>query len=186
MKKKRRIFREHLSDDLDYNLDESDSELINKKLLEASDAEANCSSGKSSKDASLTDAFRHYLLCRSILTKSPVDLSFVSEPGDFANENVPNVSEDKISASMLYFLNGNKVEDVSKEGDASVCSINKENISPGSKRNADVQISENLYVKTEKKRKKKHRSTKELNLFESVDGEDFSNCDQRSLRETNL
>uniref|UniRef100_A0A1B6DZ25 Rho-GAP domain-containing protein n=1 Tax=Clastoptera arizonana TaxID=38151 RepID=A0A1B6DZ25_9HEMI len=58
---------------------------------------------------SLTSTFRDYLFSRSVLTASPVDLSFSSRTGDFdpsscSDEKLP---ESPLSESLLYCLDGN-------------------------------------------------------------------------------
>lgn len=52
---------------------------------------------------SLTDTFREYLYSRSMLTTSFADDSFSSRTGDF---DPSSLSEDKISDSLLYCLDG--------------------------------------------------------------------------------
>lgn len=58
---------------------------------------------------SLTNTFRDYLYSRSTMTNSPmVDNSFSSRPDDFqSNPDLPYLSENELSDSMLYCLNGN-------------------------------------------------------------------------------
>lgn len=55
---------------------------------------------------SLTSTFREYLCSRSILTASPADLSFSSQTDDYNSTNIQDLSDDKLSASLLYCLNG--------------------------------------------------------------------------------
>lgn len=52
---------------------------------------------------SLTDTFREYLYSRSMLTASIADDSFSSRTGDF---DPSSVSEEKLSESLLYCLDG--------------------------------------------------------------------------------
>jgi hypothetical protein len=65
-----------------------------------------------SESGSLTSTFRSYLLNRSVLTASPVDLSFSSRTGDF--DSSESKIEEKIlgseslSKSLLYCLDGNE------------------------------------------------------------------------------
>nr|XP_018910553.1 PREDICTED: uncharacterized protein LOC109039509 [Bemisia tabaci] len=75
----------------------------------------------------LTDTFCDYLYSRSLLTASPVDLSFSSRTGDFEHSSSNTLSmsdgvslmddddksvifsdEEKLSSSLLYFLDGNE------------------------------------------------------------------------------
>ncbi|XP_077295176.1 rho GTPase activating protein at 54D isoform X1 [Arctopsyche grandis] len=217
-KKKKRIFQESFSNKSNdserrlYSLDQSDSEIINERLLETSDTEQNL---KDKKTASLTAPFRQYLQCRSIFTKSPVDLSFVSEPDDFGEmkvENVQNMSENKMSASLLYFLNGNRIEDFSDMShqkvllEKSKCNsnygkmsetlednVNKENVSPGNKRLASQidnidDMKKVLLTKKDSKYKKSNTLNNPIqDSFELNECKDYIDCDVRiTLRETNL
>jgi hypothetical protein len=65
-----------------------------------------CNSG------SLTSTFRSYLLNRSILTASQVDLSFSSRTGDFDTSEGSNgekiLERETLSDSLLYCLDGNQ------------------------------------------------------------------------------
>lgn len=54
---------------------------------------------------SLTDTFREYLYSRSMLTTSIADDSFSSRTGDF---DPSTVSEEKLSDSLLYCLDGGR------------------------------------------------------------------------------
>lgn len=54
---------------------------------------------------SLTDTFREYLCGRSMLTTSIADDSFSSRTGDF---DPSTVSEEKLSDSLLYCLDGGR------------------------------------------------------------------------------
>ncbi|XP_024941735.1 uncharacterized protein LOC107268684 isoform X2 [Cephus cinctus] len=59
--------------------------------------------------ASITSTFREYLLSRSVLTASPVDLSFTSRTGDFeqSESDLNILNEDRLSDSLLHCLDGN-------------------------------------------------------------------------------
>jgi hypothetical protein len=65
-----------------------------------------------SDSGSLTSTFRSYLLSRSILTASPVDLSFSSRTGDFDTSEGSNdekiLDRETLSNSLLYCLDGNQ------------------------------------------------------------------------------
>jgi len=65
-----------------------------------------------SDSGSLTSTFRSYLLNRSILTASPVDLSFSSRTGDFDTSEGSNgekiLERETLSDSLLYCLDGNQ------------------------------------------------------------------------------
>ncbi|XP_044738330.1 rho GTPase-activating protein 19 [Chrysoperla carnea] len=94
--------------------DKEETSLINI----TSDKTTNCTSeSRNNTSSCLSSTFRDYLLTRSILTASPADLSFSSREGDFdsssssssdvENEEVLNDSENKLSDSLLYCLDGN-------------------------------------------------------------------------------
>ncbi|XP_012268866.2 uncharacterized protein LOC105693480 [Athalia rosae] len=59
--------------------------------------------------ASITSTFREYLLSRSVLTASPVDLSFTSRTGDFeqSESDINIFNDDSLSDSLLRCLDGN-------------------------------------------------------------------------------
>lgn len=64
-----------------------------------------------SDSGSLTSTFRTYLLSRSVLTASPVDLSFSSRTGDFDTSDSNNekiLERGTLSTSLLYCLDGNQ------------------------------------------------------------------------------
>ena len=64
------------------------------------------------KSSSITSTFREYLLSRSVLDASPVDLSFTSRTGDFepSESDLNILNEDTLSSSLLHCLNGNTPE----------------------------------------------------------------------------
>lgn len=95
--------------------------------------------------AALSSPFKQYLICRSILTDTPVDLSFVSQPEDYHNEDktLQNIEKEKITESMMYCLDGNypsgldsSMLSCSTELSHADSKTDKENISPGTKRSA--------------------------------------------------
>lgn len=59
---------------------------------------------------SLTSTFRDYLFSRSVLTESPADLSFSSQPDDFGPnmDDIRELDESEMSNSLLYCLDGNR------------------------------------------------------------------------------
>ncbi|XP_055390348.1 uncharacterized protein LOC129619229 [Condylostylus longicornis] len=60
-------------------------------------------------NATLSSTFREYLLSRSVLTASPVDASFSSQPDDFGSTpDIQDLSESQMSSSLLFCLDGNK------------------------------------------------------------------------------
>ncbi|KAK0182955.1 hypothetical protein PV327_001035 [Microctonus hyperodae] len=58
---------------------------------------------------SITSTFKEYLLSRSVLTASPVDLSFTSRTGDFeqSESDLNILNQENLSDSLLHFLDGN-------------------------------------------------------------------------------
>ncbi|XP_050068377.1 uncharacterized protein LOC126556875 [Anopheles maculipalpis] len=61
--------------------------------------------------SSLTSPFRHYLLSRGLMpAESPADLSFASQSDDFesSTEILDQLSESKMSESLLYCMDGNE------------------------------------------------------------------------------
>ena len=60
---------------------------------------------------SLTNTFRDYLHSRSIMTTSPVDLSFSSRTDDYSSTDVKDFSPIDMSNSLLNCLDGNFAED---------------------------------------------------------------------------
>lgn len=71
-----------------------------------------CYAIKQQSTMSITSTFREYLLSRSVLTASPVDLSFSSRTGDFeqSESDLNILNEDGLSESLLCCLNGNQPE----------------------------------------------------------------------------
>lgn len=59
---------------------------------------------------SLTSTFRDYLFSRSVMTESPADLSFSSQPDDFGPnmDDIRELDESEMSNSLLYCLDGNR------------------------------------------------------------------------------
>lgn len=98
---------------------------------------------------SLTEPFREYLLSRSVLTATPIDLSILNKSGD-----------DKLTDSLLYCLDGNVPSDLtssisnlavnSRSPLKSVNSLNLE-LSPNRKRCASTSsVTDNKKIMFEK------------------------------------
>ncbi|EFN88118.1 uncharacterized protein LOC105192159 [Harpegnathos saltator] len=81
-----------------------------------------CTTTTQQSSMSITSTFREYLLSRSVLTASPVDLSFTSRTGDFEQSesdlNILN-DEDTLSDSLLHCLDGNQPDTSDTSGIAS-------------------------------------------------------------------
>ncbi|XP_072750140.1 uncharacterized protein [Anoplolepis gracilipes] len=73
---------------------------------------ANCCTCTQQSSMSITSTFREYLLSRSVLTASPVDLSFTSRTGDFeqSESDLNILNDDTLSDSLLCCLDGNQPE----------------------------------------------------------------------------
>ncbi|XP_029173648.1 uncharacterized protein LOC114942443 isoform X1 [Nylanderia fulva] len=73
---------------------------------------ANCCTCTQQSSMSITSTFREYLLSRSVLTASPVDLSFTSRTGDFeqSESDLNILNNDTLSDSLLCCLDGNQPE----------------------------------------------------------------------------
>nr|XP_012147067.1 PREDICTED: protein PF14_0175 isoform X1 [Megachile rotundata]XP_012147068.1 PREDICTED: protein PF14_0175 isoform X1 [Megachile rotundata]XP_012147069.1 PREDICTED: protein PF14_0175 isoform X1 [Megachile rotundata] len=71
-----------------------------------------CNAVTQQSTVSITSTFREYLLSRSVLTASPVDLSFTSRTGDFeqSESDLNILNEDGLSDSLLCCLDGNQPE----------------------------------------------------------------------------
>lgn len=68
-----------------------------------------------SPSTSLTNTFKVYLSNRDMLTiSSPMDSSFSSRTDDFNSTDFETLSSSKMSNSLLYCLDGNKIDDVGK------------------------------------------------------------------------
>ncbi|XP_037952908.1 uncharacterized protein LOC119683326 [Teleopsis dalmanni] len=85
--------------------------------------ENNCSS----LDAdALSNNFKEYLLSRSVLTASPVDSSFFSQPDDFGStQEIEDLNESQLSASLLYCLDGNEPD---RDSNSTELKVNNSNI----------------------------------------------------------
>ncbi|KAK0164651.1 hypothetical protein PV328_003250 [Microctonus aethiopoides] len=76
---------------------------------------------------SITSTFREYLLSRSVLTASPVDLSFTSRTGDFeqSESDLNILNQENLSNSLLHCLDGNNPNsDTSGSASTSTSSVN--------------------------------------------------------------
>lgn len=70
----------------------------------------NCCACTQQSSVSITSTFKEYLLSRSVLTASPVDLSFTSRTGDFeqSESDLNILNDDTLSDSLLCCLDGNQ------------------------------------------------------------------------------
>ncbi|XP_076628840.1 uncharacterized protein LOC143345518 [Colletes latitarsis] len=119
---------------------------------------------------SITSTFREYLLSRSVLTASPVDLSFSSRAGDFeqSESDLNILNEDRLSDSLLCCLNGNDPE--SDTSGIASGSINSANHSSG--KNDEVASSPRKRA-TSLQRNDSKRSIKENKTSKNIRGQGF-------------
>lgn len=94
------LTKEKLDEESDNKISKSQNEERFESCQDMSRDQTNLSNQSGD---SLTDTFREYLYSRSMLTTSIADDSFSSRTGDF---NPSSVSEDKMSDSLLYCLDG--------------------------------------------------------------------------------
>ncbi|XP_076244973.1 uncharacterized protein LOC143185671 [Calliopsis andreniformis] len=119
---------------------------------------------------SITSTFREYLLSRSVLTASPVDLSFTSRTGDFeqSESDLNILNEDGLSDSLLCCLNGNHPEsDTSGIGSGSTNSVNN-----SSEKNDEATSSPRKRA-TSLQRNDSKRSVKESRMLKGIRGQGF-------------
>lgn len=72
------------------------------------------SKNKEEEDESLTSTFQDYLCSRSMMTTTPTDHSFSSRTDDY-DSDFKDISEGKLSDSLLYCLDGNVPEELGEE-----------------------------------------------------------------------
>lgn len=134
---------------------------------------------KQQSTMSITSTFREYLLSRSVLTASPVDLSFSSRTGDFeqSESDLNILSENGFSESLLCCLNGNQPEsDTSGIASGSTNSVNS------LEKNEEVTSSPRKRA-TSLQRNDSKRSTKESRTLSNIRGQGFKN---KQLSESTL
>lgn len=143
-------------------------EICQKHNLGTSIADDCCTMTQQSS-MSITSTFREYLLSRSVLTASPVDLSFTSRTDDFeqSESDLNILNEDGLSSSLLRCLDGNNPEsDTSGIASGSTNSANdstekiEETVSPR-KRGTSLQ------------RNDSKRSIKDKNVLKAERGQSF-------------
>ncbi|XP_043491751.1 uncharacterized protein LOC122517434 [Polistes fuscatus] len=159
------IYMEGVDIDDKENLTE---EICQKQNLDTSIADECCTMTRQSS-MSITSTFREYLLSRSVLTASPVDLSFTSRTDDFeqSESDINILNEDGLSSSLLRCLDGNNPEsDTSGIASGSANSANdssekiEEIVSPR-KRGTSLQ------------RNDSKRSIKDKNVLKTERGQSF-------------
>ncbi|XP_076645482.1 uncharacterized protein LOC143354964 isoform X2 [Halictus rubicundus] len=129
---------------------------------------------------SITSTFREYLLSRSVLTASPVDLSFTSRTGDFEqSESDANIlNDDGLTDSLLCCLNGN-----TPESDTSgIASGSTNSASNSSEKNDEIGNSPRKRA-TSLQRNDSKRSIKESKTIKSIRGQGFKH---KQLSESTL
>ncbi|XP_053984077.1 uncharacterized protein LOC128879184 [Hylaeus volcanicus] len=129
---------------------------------------------------SITSTFREYLLSRSVLTASPVDLSFSSRTGDFeqSESDLNILNEDRLSDSLLCCLNGNN-----PESDTSGIVSGSTNSANNSLEKKDETVSSPRKRATSLQRNDSKRSVKESRTLKSIRGQGFKH---KQLSESTL
>lgn len=134
---------------------------------------------KQQSTMSITSTFREYLLSRSVLTASPVDLSFSSRTGDFeqSESDLNILNEDGLSESLLCCLNGNQ-----PESDTSGIASGSTNSANSSEKNEEVASSPRKRA-TSLQRNDSKKSIKESRKLRNIQGQGFRN---KQLSESTL
>ncbi|XP_017759079.1 PREDICTED: uncharacterized protein LOC108549996 [Eufriesea mexicana] len=125
---------------------------------------------KQQSTMSITSTFREYLLSRSVLTASPVDLSFSSRTGDFeqSESDLNILNEDGLSESLLCCLNGNQ-----PESDTSGIASGSTNSANNSSEKNDEMASSPRKRATSLQRNDSKRSIKESRTSRNIRGHGF-------------
>lgn len=126
-----------------------------------------CYAAKQQSTMSITSTFREYLLSRSVLTASPVDLSFTSRTGDFeqSESDLNILNEDGLSESLLCCLDGNQ-----PESDTSGIASGSTNSANNSTEKNDEMASSPRKRATSLQRNDSKRSVKETRPSRSLRG----------------
>ncbi|CAK9800599.1 Rho GTPase-activating protein 19 [Anthophora plagiata] len=130
-----------------------------------------CYAVKQQSTMSITSTFREYLLSRSVLTASPVDLSFTSRTGDFeqSESDLNILNEDGLSESLLCCLDGNQ-----PESDTSGIVSGSTNSASNSSEKTDEMTSSPRKRATSLQRNDSKKSVKEIRTPKSVKGQSFN------------
>lgn len=129
------------------------------------------------KTKSLTEPFREYLLSRSVLTATPIDLSILNKSTD------TDLSSDKITDSLLYCLDGNVPSDLTLS--ISNLVVDKES----SLRSPLKDINNIVYDKSPSRKRCASSSLKEEDVDSKkviVEKENFESDKVFQIRETEL
>lgn len=155
-------------------IDLEDKENINKNATEkrkfVTSITDDCYAIKQQSTMSITSTFREYLLSRSVLTASPVDLSFSSRTGDFeqSESDLNILNEDGLSESLLCCLNGNQ-----PESDTSGIASGSTNSANNSSEKNDEMASSPRKRATSLQRNDSKRSIKESRTSRNTRGQGF-------------
>ncbi|KAF3420936.1 hypothetical protein E2986_03543 [Frieseomelitta varia] len=164
-------------------IDFEDKENLDKNAMEkgifVTSLADDCYVIKQQSTMSITSTFREYLLSRSVLTASPVDLSFSSRTGDFeqSESDLNILNENGLSESLLCCLNGNQPEsDTSGIASGSTNSVNS------LEKNEEVTSSPRKRA-TSLQRNDSKKSIKESRTLSNIRGQGFKN---KQLSESTL
>ncbi|XP_078043397.1 uncharacterized protein LOC144473420 [Augochlora pura] len=166
------------------NIDLEDKENIGKYTDEKqkflTSAIDDCCADSQQSIMSITSTFREYLLSRSVLTASPVDLSFTSRTGDFeqSESDINILNDDGLSDSLLCCLNGNNPE----SDTSGIASGSTYSASNSSEKNDEIGNSPRKRA-TSLQRNDSKRSIKENRTLKSVRGQGFKH---KQLSESTL
>ncbi|XP_017888249.1 uncharacterized protein LOC108629853 isoform X2 [Ceratina calcarata] len=174
------------NDEIVENVDSEDKENLNidgnsmeKQRFVTSIAE-NCCAVRQQSTMSITSTFREYLLSRSVLTASPVDLSFSSRTGDFdqSESDLNILHEDCLSESLLRCLDGGQPE----SDTSGIVSGGTNSANNSSERNDEVASSPRKRA-TSLQRNDSKKSVKERTPKNSARGQGFKH---KQLSESTL
>ncbi|CAL7945757.1 unnamed protein product [Xylocopa violacea] len=165
-------------------IDLEEKENLNKNATEkqklVSSIADGCYAVKQQSTMSITSTFREYLLSRSVLTASPVDLSFSSRTGDFeqSESDLNILNEDGLSESLLCCLDGNR-----PESDTSGIASGSTNSANNSSEKNDEIVSSPRKRATSLQRNDSKKLVKETRPSRSVRGQGFKH---KQLSESTL
>ncbi|KAJ1525898.1 hypothetical protein ONE63_009087 [Megalurothrips usitatus] len=138
----------------------------------------------SSEGSALTGTFREIVLSRSVLTASPVDLSFSSHTGDFDSSSDREVryvlnNDNNLSESLLYCLDGNEPSSLNGSK-LSHTEPEKQDISQGSQSIASDKDPVDLDFESSGV-----EADEEMNDHSFIESPDFRNQNAQSNRKEN-
>lgn len=132
----------------------------------------------SHKSKSLSEPFKEYLLSRSVLTATPIDLSLL---------NGSNMVEDKITESLMFCLDGNVPSDLTSSiGNLAVDKTNDSTRSPLKSLESAVNIENSRMNSPSRKRAAARHNVEIENKKLMISKENCDDTQSYELRETEL